>query len=487
MLKDNHPLIVTHVVSLVNYLLRQLGDNGAVRVMDVNGKLYDDDVSTYHLCELLLQLDQYRYQDYINLMLGYYSKYSASFQNPFMLNALIIAGHKDSEFVEEAINSLLQNGRLPNGLFSMYTAYLGGGDHFSTLWAIKILALYNRNKYSDIIKSALDKCCEDYDVFAKNPSHLGFLLLDIYLSDSEVFIETRNRIIQDLLKAQSMGMWSDSAISTAYIVEDLLPYRDLEGVNDAITQAITSLFDLNRGKSDELPEALKKAQERSVESLFLQTLARTCLVGSMWLYTFHRIDTGAECVKNIVGQYSYLYNTSLMLHDQMKKLTDQVSTMEENFRHLDKYVVAFWKDSPFEKNVFVMMRYRNEVRFKLVEQRLREQFAKHGMHVFLARDKQIVDDLWDNISIYMRACKYGVAVFEQALERDFNPNVSLELGFMLSRGRRVLLLKEKDLHALPTDVVGKLYQEFDIGDPDSLLALIDKWVADVVEEDIKRA
>jgi hypothetical protein len=176
-----------------------------------------------------------------------------------------------------------------------------------------------------------------------------------------------------------------------------------------------------------------------------------------------------------------------MLHDQMKKLKDQVSTMEENFRHLDKYVATFWKDSPFEKNVFVMMRYRNEVRFKLVEQRLREQFAKHGMRVFLARDKQIVDDLWDNISIYMRSCKYGVAVFEQALERDFNPNVSLELGFMLSRGRRVLLLKEKDLHALPTDVVGKLYQEFDIGDPDSLLALIDKWVVDVVEEDIKRA
>ncbi len=85
----------------------------------------------------------------------------------------------------------------------------------------------------------------------------------------------------------------------------------------------------------------------------------------------------------------------------------------------------------------------------------------------------------------MRACKYGVAVFEQAFKKDFNPNVSLELGFMLSRGRRVLLLKEKQLKALPTDVVGKLYQEFDIGKPETICKIVDKWVEDVVNTDKK--
>ncbi len=478
-----HELIATHVVNLSNYLLRQLGRSGAVRVLDGKGGVCDDDVATYHLCELLLRLDGYRYREYIDQMLGYYGKSSASLQNPFMVNSLVIAGHADSEFVSEAVAGLLKKGRLPSNLFSMYTAYLGGGDHFSTLWAVKILALINRETHSEVIRMALDKCCADYEVFAGTPSHLGFLLLDIGLSGMDDFNETADRIVGELLELQNDGMWNDSAITTAYIVEDLLPHADRPQVKKAISEAISALFDLETGKADELPKALAKEQKRCVESLFLQTLARTCIVGAAWLRAAFNVDMGAECVRNVVGQYTYLCNTALELQGRLKKLADQVEDMEETFQHLDKHIAAFWEKSAFEKSVFVMMRYRDEVRFKLVEQHLRERFAEHGLQVFLARDREIVDDLWDNISIYMRACKYGVAVFEQALEKDFNPNVSLELGFMLSRGRRVLLLKEKSLHALPTDVVGKLYKEFDIGNPESVRGLIDKWVKDVVGVD----
>ncbi len=133
-MSDNaHKLISMHIVNLSNYLLRQVGRSGAVRALDGKGGVYDDDVATYHLCELLLRLDGYRYREYIDQMLTYYRKSSASHQNPFMVNSLVIAGHADSEFVSEAVADLLSKGRLPSNLFSMYTAYLGGGDHFSTL------------------------------------------------------------------------------------------------------------------------------------------------------------------------------------------------------------------------------------------------------------------------------------------------------------------------------------------------------------------
>jgi hypothetical protein len=42
----------------------------------------------------------------------------------------------------------------------------------------------------------------------------------------------------------------------------------------------------------------------------------------------------------------------------------------------------------------------------------------------------------------MDACHFGVAVFEQVVETDYNPNVSLELGYMLAQDKRLLLLED---------------------------------------------
>jgi protein-tyrosine-phosphatase len=61
----------------------------------------------------------------------------------------------------------------------------------------------------------------------------------------------------------------------------------------------------------------------------------------------------------------------------------------------------------------------------------------------------------------MDACNYGIAVFEQIDERDINPNVSLELGYLRGQRKKCLILKEKRLPALQTDLSGYLYSEFD--------------------------
>ena len=61
----------------------------------------------------------------------------------------------------------------------------------------------------------------------------------------------------------------------------------------------------------------------------------------------------------------------------------------------------------------------------------------------------------------MESCHFGVAVFEDIDETDLNPNVSLELGYMMARERAFLLLKERRLQKLPTDLCGYLYKEFD--------------------------
>ena len=61
----------------------------------------------------------------------------------------------------------------------------------------------------------------------------------------------------------------------------------------------------------------------------------------------------------------------------------------------------------------------------------------------------------------------------------FNPNVSLEVGYMLGLGKSVCFLKDRTLKTLHTDLVGKLYRSFDPQDaansiPPELFAWMDQ-------------
>ena len=79
----------------------------------------------------------------------------------------------------------------------------------------------------------------------------------------------------------------------------------------------------------------------------------------------------------------------------------------------------------------------------------------------------------------MDGCSFGVALFDRINSNYFNPNVSLEIGYMMSLEKPILFLKDKTLVSLQTDLVGKLYAEFDFQDAKTTLTKrIDKWLAD---------
>src|ERR1043166_4417962 len=117
-----------------------------------------------------------------------------------------------------------------------------------------------------------------------------------------------------------------------------------------------------------------------------------------------------------------------------------------------------------DRNVFIMMRYADTPQFRALEHTIRITLAEYGLIARLAKDACLSDDLWENIRIYMEGSTFGIAIFEEIDQRDFNPNVSLELGFMYARRRRCLLLKDKRMPRLPTDTCGKIYRDFDTYD-----------------------
>jgi len=115
-----------------------------------------------------------------------------------------------------------------------------------------------------------------------------------------------------------------------------------------------------------------------------------------------------------------------------------------------------------ESNVFLMTRFRETECHHEISRAVSDAVKAFGLHFVRADDLNwSALTLWDRVRSCLDACRMGVAVFETIDEDDFNPNVSLELGYMLAQDRRCLLLKEKRLKRLPTDLCGHLYKEFD--------------------------
>lgn len=134
---------------------------------------------------------------------------------------------------------------------------------------------------------------------------------------------------------------------------------------------------------------------------------------------------------------------------------------------------------PRGRSVFVMMRYGDAVHYQEIETTIRQTLHEYDLTAYWARDRTLAPLLWQNVRAYLDACSYGIAVFEKMESLDFNPNVSLELGYLLAQAKPCLLLKEKGMPRLPTDMVGHLYKDFDM---ESIRGTVTKAVAKWAEE-----
>lgn len=140
---------------------------------------------------------------------------------------------------------------------------------------------------------------------------------------------------------------------------------------------------------------------------------------------------------------------------------------------------------PFDQNVFCMTRFPREEKedelpdpVRDVIGAARETLSSKGLHMHLASDRQADDELFGNIAAHMWACKYGIGLFETRFGKEFNDNLQIEVGAMLMTGRRVILLKDRDTPAMPTDFVGHIYRTLDFDDPGSVSRVLGDWVAE---------
>jgi hypothetical protein len=125
-------------------------------------------------------------------------------------------------------------------------------------------------------------------------------------------------------------------------------------------------------------------------------------------------------------------------------------------------ILSFLVDHPhYERNCFLVMPFATTRTHRKIYTTLKTVMTDCGFNLVRADERTYSDDLLTNIEAHVYGCRFAIAVFERILTNDFNPNVSLEVGYFFGLRKPVCLLKERTLPKLPSDLVGRLYVEFD--------------------------
>ena len=153
------------------------------------------------------------------------------------------------------------------------------------------------------------------------------------------------------------------------------------------------------------------------------------------------------------------------------------------FAYLEPYLQKFLKQHPhLDRNVFVMMPFSTAISDSIFDA-VGKELQDHGLIPLRADQKSLAPVLWWNVATYMLGSSYGVVVYEPRDEVPFNPNVSIEAGFMLALDRPVLFLANDRLRTLPVDFSGHIFKTYH-EHGDTLVTSVRSAVRDWVEHDL---
>jgi hypothetical protein len=200
-------------------------------------------------------------------------------------------------------------------------------------------------------------------------------------------------------------------------------------------------------------------------------------VGEVHWATSIPISTISNIADDKIEELANQYVKAIL--ESMKQKTDKISDDAITIPEIAKEIEAFNADHKGKKTAFIIMQFSKTAAHDKIVQTIKDTLKRHGIIGLRADDKEYADDLFANIKTYMHCCDFGIGVFERILEDNFNPNVSIEVGYMMGLRKNVCLLKDQTLRNLPTDLMGRLYKQFDPQEVEKTLPdQLDKWMKD---------
>jgi hypothetical protein len=201
-------------------------------------------------------------------------------------------------------------------------------------------------------------------------------------------------------------------------------------------------------------------------------------VADVWI---ERLEIVAGCTNSAIYAYfRELLSALSTTYPEMRKIPGMTSISASVPSELQISLDRFLVDHPDGQYcAFIMMKYENTDVHNRILHSVRETCKKLGIAGLRADDKEYAPELLPNVRTYMHGCGLGIAIFDRLTSDDFNPNVSLEVGYMMALGRPVCLLKDATLTSLHSDIVGRLYRRFDTQHPeDTIPPELEKWMRD---------
>ena len=163
------------------------------------------------------------------------------------------------------------------------------------------------------------------------------------------------------------------------------------------------------------------------------------------------------------------------LERSIARRTERIRRQLEEFAHFPhwharhaQFLDDFAKKGNFEDSVFIMTKYPDPKNPAVTDPQLQKVIEAVSTAVAanryvprIASDKDYHMQVWDNVELHLLGCRRGIAIVQDKVKSEMNPNVAIEWGWMLGLDRRVLYLVEKSFEQERADWKGMIKYEFD--------------------------
>lgn len=124
---------------------------------------------------------------------------------------------------------------------------------------------------------------------------------------------------------------------------------------------------------------------------------------------------------------------------------------------------------PYEKNIFLMMKYRDSIcsanqntkLYKLIK-KIVEKKGFHCVRADQAEWTHLTEESSYNPLAVSYCCKYGIALIDKPEEgAAYNTNVIYELGMMATQNKKCILLRDNSVETIPFDLITTIHRTYD--------------------------
>ncbi len=177
---------------------------------------------------------------------------------------------------------------------------------------------------------------------------------------------------------------------------------------------------------------------------------------------------------------------SMLIEAHMKRFEDRIKSSYPS--DIRSAISKFKDDHHDHKTAFIMTSFQEH--HLEIANTIKSILDEKKIKGCLASDKEYIANTWENIQVYLHGCDFGIGIYaddsiiptkpdvkidEESFKRiRINPNMSLEVGYMLSLQKKVCILKKEDDLDIPADLAGKLYRKFTKSNYDNLI----NWLRD---------